>query len=50
MGLADFFFQLKMPFESPEAIQLSGEIEIYYQALKTSCELAKITEHIVILI
>ena len=43
MGLQDLFFQLKLPFESEEAIQLSVEIqeEIYYQALKTSCELAK---------
>lgn len=43
MGLADFFFQLRLPFESDEAIRLSAEIqeEIYYQALKTSCELAK---------
>lgn len=43
MGLADLFFQLKLPFDSQEAIQLSAEIqeEIYYQALKTSCELAK---------
>ncbi len=43
MGLADFFFQLKLPFDSAEAIALSAEIqeEIYYQALKTSCELAK---------
>ena len=43
MGLADFFFQMQVPFESKEAIQLSAEIqeEIYYQALKTSCELAK---------
>lgn len=43
MGLADFFFQLRLPFESDEAIRLSGEIqeEIYYQALKTSNELAK---------
>ncbi len=44
MGLADLFFQLRLPFESPEAIQLSSDIqeEIYYQALKTSCELAKV--------
>jgi ribonucleoside-diphosphate reductase alpha subunit len=43
MGLADFFFQMRLPFESNEAIRLSAEIqeEIYYQALKTSCELAK---------
>jgi ribonucleoside-diphosphate reductase alpha chain len=43
MGLADFFMQLRIPFDSEQAIKLSGEIqeEIYYQALKTSCELAK---------
>lgn len=43
MGLQDVFFQLRLPFESPEAIKISAEIqeEIYYQALKTSCELAK---------
>jgi ribonucleoside-diphosphate reductase alpha chain len=44
MGLADFFFQLRVPFESQEAIDLSAEIqeEIYYQALRTSCDLAKV--------
>ncbi len=43
MGLADFFFQLRLPFESDEAVALSAQIqeEIYYQALKTSNELAK---------
>jgi ribonucleoside-diphosphate reductase alpha chain len=43
MGLADLFFQMRLPVESPEAIALSAQIqeEIYYQALKTSCELAK---------
>lgn len=43
MGLADLFFQLRLPFESDEAVRLSGEIqeEIYFQALKTSNELAK---------
>lgn len=43
MGLADFFFGLRLPFESDEAIALSAQIqeEIYYQALKTSNELAK---------
>lgn len=43
MGLADLFFQLRLPFESDEAIKLSAQIqeEIYYQALKTSNELAK---------
>lgn len=43
MGVADFFMQLSVPFDSEKAIQLSAEIqeEIYYQALKTSCELAQ---------
>lgn len=43
MGLADLFFQLRLPVESPEAIALSAQVqeEIYYQALKTSCEMAK---------
>ncbi|MBM74095.1 MAG: ribonucleoside-diphosphate reductase subunit alpha [Proteobacteria bacterium] len=43
MGLQDVFFKLKLPFDSPEAQQLSSRIseEIYYSALKTSLELAK---------
>lgn len=43
MGLAELFFKLNIPFESEEAVKLSEEIaeEIYYQALKTSNELAK---------
>jgi ribonucleoside-diphosphate reductase alpha chain len=43
MGLQDLFYKLRLPFESDEAIALSAQIqeEIYYQALKTSCELAK---------
>jgi len=43
MGLQDVFFQLKMPFDSPEARQLSKRIseEIYYWALSTSCDLAQ---------
>jgi ribonucleoside-diphosphate reductase alpha chain len=43
MGFADFLMQLRIPFESQQAVQLSAEIqeEIYYQALKTSCELAQ---------
>lgn len=43
MGLQDLFFKLKVPFDSEEAIKISEEIqeEVYYQALKTSCELAK---------
>lgn len=44
MGLADFFMQMRLPFESDEAKSLTSEIqeEIYYQALKTSMELAKV--------
>jgi ribonucleoside-diphosphate reductase alpha chain len=43
MGLQDAFFQLKLPFDAPEALQLSTRIqeEIYYHALLTSCELAE---------
>ncbi len=43
MGLQDVFFQLGLPFDSPEALALSARIqeEIYYQALQTSCDLAE---------
>ncbi len=43
MGLQDVFFQLRLPFDSPEARELSLRIqeEIYFQALNTSCELAR---------
>lgn len=43
MGLQDVFFQLGLPFDSREAIELSTRIqeEIYYNALLTSCELAE---------
>jgi ribonucleoside-diphosphate reductase alpha chain len=42
MGLQDVFFQLKLPFDAPEARALSRDIsqEIYYQALSASLELA----------
>ena len=42
MGLQDVFFQLEMPFDSPEARELSRRIseDIYYWALSTSCDLA----------
>ena len=45
-GLADAFLLLGMPFDSPEAQQLNKEIFecIYYAALDTSCELAKVRE------
>jgi ribonucleoside-diphosphate reductase alpha chain len=43
MGLQDVFFQLRMPFDSPEAAALSTKIqeEIYYYALLASAELAE---------
>lgn len=43
MGLQDAFFQLKLPFDSAAARDLSARIqeEIYYNALLTSCELAE---------
>ena len=43
MGWQDLLFKLKLAFDSPEALELSRNIqeEIYYNAVKTSCELAK---------
>ncbi len=43
MGLQDVFFQLRLPFDSPEARKMSAKIqeEIYYAALDASCDLAK---------
>lgn len=43
MGLQDAFFQLKLPFDSEAARELSRRIqeEIYYHALSTSCGLAE---------
>lgn len=43
-GLADVFMMMDLPFESEEAIDLDKKIFecMYYHALKTSCELAKI--------
>jgi ribonucleoside-diphosphate reductase alpha chain len=43
MGLQDVFFQLGLPFDSPEARRLSRKIqeEIYFHALTVSCELAE---------
>jgi ribonucleoside-diphosphate reductase alpha chain len=42
MGLQDVFFMLRMPFDAPEARELSRRIqeEIYFHALSTSCALA----------
>jgi ribonucleoside-diphosphate reductase alpha chain len=43
MGLQDVFFQLRWPFDAPEARALSRKIaeEIYFEALSTSIELAR---------
>ena len=43
MGLQDVFFRQHIPFDSPQALDLSAKIQeaIYYNALKTSCELAE---------
>jgi ribonucleoside-diphosphate reductase alpha chain len=43
MGLQDVFFALRLPFDSPEACELSTRIqeEIYLTALEVSCDLAR---------
>jgi ribonucleoside-diphosphate reductase alpha chain len=43
MGLQDAFFQLRLPFDSAEALELSNRIQetIYYAALCASNQLAK---------
>ena len=43
MGLQDVFFTLSLPFDSPEARELSRKIqeEIYFHALNTSADLAE---------
>ncbi|MFZ4519881.1 MAG: ribonucleoside-diphosphate reductase subunit alpha, partial [Microthrixaceae bacterium] len=43
MGLQDVFFKLRVPFDSPEARDLSARIseEIYFQALSASADLAE---------
>jgi ribonucleoside-diphosphate reductase alpha chain len=43
MGLQDVFFQLRLPFDSPEALALSTKIqeEIYFHAMNASAELAE---------
>ncbi|GHE32781.1 ribonucleoside-diphosphate reductase [Streptosporangium violaceochromogenes] len=43
MGLADVFFTLRLPFDSPEALELSTRIseEIALAAYATSCDLAE---------
>ncbi|MEO8572452.1 MAG: ribonucleoside-diphosphate reductase subunit alpha [Pyrinomonadaceae bacterium] len=42
MGVQDVFFQMRLPFDSPEARKISAKIqeEIYFGALTASCELA----------
>ncbi len=44
MGLQDVFFQMKMPFDSLVARELSARIqeEIYYNALDASCQLSEV--------
>jgi ribonucleoside-diphosphate reductase alpha chain len=43
MGLQDVFFALRLPFDSPEARELSRRIqeEVYFWALNTSADLAE---------
>ncbi|HSI03793.1 MAG TPA: ribonucleoside-diphosphate reductase subunit alpha, partial [Myxococcota bacterium] len=43
MGLQDVFFKMRLPFESPQARELSKRIqeEIYFAALTMSCDLAE---------
>ncbi|NBP01628.1 MAG: ribonucleoside-diphosphate reductase subunit alpha [Proteobacteria bacterium] len=46
-GLADVYFKMKLPFESPEAAQLNREIfeTLYYGVMRGSVELAKREGH-----
>ncbi len=43
MGLQDVFFHMRLPFDAPEARDLSRRIseEVYYHALTASCDLAQ---------
>ncbi len=43
MGLQDVFFKLRLPFDSPEALELSTRIqeEVYLNAVTRSCDLAE---------
>jgi len=43
MGLQDLFFQINIPFDSKEAIELTRRIqeEVYYHAISTSCFLSE---------
>ncbi len=42
MGLQDLFFQLRLPFDSPEALAVSTRVaeEVYYWALRATVDLA----------
>ena len=44
MGLQDVFFRMRLPFDSPEARDLSRRIaeEIYFNALSASCDIAAV--------
>ena len=44
MGLQDVFFQMRLPFDSPEARKISAKVqeEIYFAALDASCDRAKL--------
>lgn len=43
MGLHDVFFRMRLPFDAPEAREISRRIqeEVYFAALEASCELAR---------
>lgn len=43
MGLQDVFFQMRLAFDSPKALELSNKIseEIYFHALTASCDLSE---------
>ena len=43
-GLADTFFEMRLPFESPEALKLNNDIfeTIYFAAMTASCDQAKL--------
>ena len=43
MGWQDVLFKLRIPFDSPDAMEIAARIqeEIYYAALDTSCKLAE---------
>lgn len=42
-GLADTFFKMRLPFDSPEALELNNQIfeTIYFASLTASCDLAQ---------